>query len=406
MLIDCGKLELKCVQRYSKPGKEEYYFKVPIPELSDFAISTYLHLLRKSGDSWITPDLRFRYANRKGTPIPQDYYVSVKTPKKKHFQIGLTEIARRTFFPDAKKLIWPKSTTLFRDNVSSHNGYCSKDRPVMDITQFYVCDSLSDFCDYIISKINGTYQAQHHELINIPELPKSEIQPKDPKPQVLDDWTPVNPIEGLTIELINRKYADMTQRATNENYKSRPDKIRYKNTTKCKEWDNRLAFQHWMNENYYYYPGEVLELDKDLFGLCEADEYAPKYCCFLPPYINTIFTTSRNDSKGKPYYGYGIQHKVTKRKRLDRWIVPTGKLKRTGFYRTCAVYDTYIEALISGRKVRADKIRSVVAYEKNRGYIPSGILGQLQKVANLIEAGKIKELEPDNDIFYEVDLSE
>lgn len=66
----------------------------------------------------------------------------------------------------------------------------------------------------------------------------------------------------------------------------------------CDEWHNFQNFAEWCyrqefinarddNGRYYHFDKDILNPD--------SKEYSPKNCCFVPSYINTLFTKRRND---------------------------------------------------------------------------------------------------------------
>lgn len=61
----------------------------------------------------------------------------------------------------------------------------------------------------------------------------------------------------------------------------------YTNCSVCQEWLLFSNFEKWFNTNYR----EGLHLDKDI--LVEGNKvYSPDTCCFVPQYLNSLFTDS------------------------------------------------------------------------------------------------------------------
>ena len=64
--------------------------------------------------------------------------------------------------------------------------------------------------------------------------------------------------------MCRRVWSDMKRRCEDPKYKDR-NKY-YKDCTLCKEWQNYSNFARWFYRNYYEIDGEVVELDKDIYG--------------------------------------------------------------------------------------------------------------------------------------------
>jgi len=86
----------------------------------------------------------------------------------------------------------------------------------------------------------------------------------------------------------------------------------YKNVTVDPYFHNLQNFGKWYDENYYEFEGETMCLDKDI--LIKGNKiYSPNTCCFVPQYINVLFTKcdkTRGDlplgvtQKYKKYYSH------------------------------------------------------------------------------------------------------
>lgn len=98
----------------------------------------------------------------------------------------------------------------------------------------------------------------------------------------------------------------------------------YYEVTICKEWHNFQNFAKWYEDNYYAVKDEVISLDKDI--LFKGNKvYSPNTCIFVTRYINSLFTTRKNDrgeypigvtfNKNNGYYRariskYGNKHDI------------------------------------------------------------------------------------------------
>ena len=72
----------------------------------------------------------------------------------------------------------------------------------------------------------------------------------------------------------------------------------YIGCTVCDEWKLYSNFKKWFDDNYI----EGYELDKDI--IIDGNKvYSPDKCCFIPHYLNTLFTDS-NKSRG--LYALGV----------------------------------------------------------------------------------------------------
>lgn len=57
----------------------------------------------------------------------------------------------------------------------------------------------------------------------------------------------------------------------------------------CEEWKYLSNFRRWFDLNYV----ERFQLDKDIL-IDDNKLYSPDTCCFVPKYLNTLFTDHRN----------------------------------------------------------------------------------------------------------------
>lgn len=187
---------------------------------------------------------------------------------------------------------------------------------------------------------------------------------------------------------LQRTCANMIDRATNP--KTKAEKPQYAETTIDPEIINdRTIFYEWALGSYYDYPGERLQIDKDLLSFGEANLYSLKYMCFLPSYINKIFRRAKANNS----LGYGIRQTQSNGE-ISYLVCTEKKISRnegSSKWKTC---DTYAEALRLGRKAQTEYIRKIVAKERADGYIPAHILDAMCTWANMCELGLIKMWEP------------
>lgn len=71
----------------------------------------------------------------------------------------------------------------------------------------------------------------------------------------------------------------------------------YKDVTVCREWWDFQNFAKWCDTAEFVNSrddnGRYYHLDKDILSPA-SKEYSPKDCCFVPSYINTLFTKRQN----------------------------------------------------------------------------------------------------------------
>lgn len=194
------------------------------------------------------------------------------------------------------------------------------------------------------------------------------------------------------IEKLHTIQAGIHTRATNEKYKQLHPQ--YSETTISQEWlDNPAKLKQYWLDVIYYHP-EKLVADKDIMGFGHTNHYAEGLVVPVPVYINSIFVKSTSE------FGYCIsQHK-----RKDGTIyykIPQSAYIFEGKREKDIICDNYYEALIAGRKRKADYIRKVVGKERALGYMPEYILEAMEQWADLCEAGHIKIWEPSEDVIKE-----
>lgn len=189
-------------------------------------------------------------------------------------------------------------------------------------------------------------------------------------------------------KFVNRTRSNMRSRATNPGTKIRNP--RYIDTTIDEDLgkSSQLLGQ-WMLDNWYDYPAR-LEIDKDVLGYGVTNRYDLDHIALLPYSINNIFI--RRESK----YGYGIKKQIRQNGEIYYYV--TGDAYQFNGFRPSGVHcETYTEALQTGRKMKADYIRRIVAKERSDGYIPNKILDAMEKWATKCELGLAKIFEPSED---------
>jgi len=67
-------------------------------------------------------------------------------------------------------------------------------------------------------------------------------------------------------------------------------------------------------------------------------------------------------------------------------------------------FDKYTDALVAGRKRKADYIRRIVEVESKAGFIPEYILCAMRRWADRCELGLVKIWEPTEEILREMGL--
>ncbi len=182
----------------------------------------------------------------------------------------------------------------------------------------------------------------------------------------------------LTRGQAKQTYGSAKQRATSKRVKA--EKPHYRETTMEQALiDDPQLFYSWLLDHQYYYP-ERLELDKDILTFGEKDIYSRDTMCLVPRYINDFFRPTASQ------LGYGIR-KIEKNGEIY-FHVPTRKGELP------IRCETYSDALTVGRRIKADKIRSMIERERKLGYMPKYILNTIKKWATRCEKGQIKIWEP------------
>lgn len=194
---------------------------------------------------------------------------------------------------------------------------------------------------------------------------------------------------------ITRTKFNIECRATNEKVKQLFPQ--YQDTTGDSAlWESPDLFGQWYIENYYDYPGK-LEIDKDILGYGESNRYELGLIALVPNYINKIFIKSKSE------LGYGI----VEREKADGekcYVISGSTFKFNGSAPKGVCCDTYIEALQTARKMKADYLRRIVTKERSDGYMPNHILEAIEKWANRCELGLIKIWEPSEDTLRKMGI--
>lgn len=324
---------------------ERFYL---LPDDNNHAISSYGRLYRHVGDkSW--HKVPVKYQNE------ECYEVNGKL-------IPVHKLLARVFFHEGVYLYC--------------NDYSPWNPRRWDITKLFTLTNREDLIETLQAKM------EHRE----PQLDKAKK--KHSFIGRAEYGKPMN-------KVMRRLFYNMRSRATNKKLKERD--ANYGNTTISADWiDDPEKFYSYILERQYYYPGK-LSLDKDLLGFGEANTYSPEYVVHLPVYINNVFTT--NSSK----YGYCIQ----KKENLDgsvRYIIPQSAYTMHEEKQQDLTFDRYTDALIAGRKRKADYIRKIVSSERQAGYIPAYILDTMDRWANRCELGLVKNWEPSEETLKQMEM--
>lgn len=388
MIIDVKQLHEVHIDNIERYDPRERFYKIPHDDFSDFAISDYSHLVKwnVNQNQWNTyATVKLRVLGRRRAPITRsvlnhrkgDYYAEVRVDrngKNRLIAYDLNEIVRITFFPSAKYIAFLGETI---DMCKSNDP--KKCKPKRDVSNYQLFDSVLDYANFLMLRMRGNYLPQKHCFTGREEIIIDDTER-------LDDGTPVRQIPGLSLGLINRKYSDAKTRATNRNLQNA--KKSYKGTTMSEEWqNNRAAFQRWMNDHFYYYPDDTLDLDKDIRHLGAKTEYSAVECMLVPHYINMLFVNNRLNR-----LCYHINQTDT------GYRINAKDYNKFGFKTEASEeYHTYAEALKAGRSLKAEYVRHIVKVEREQGFIPEATLKVLDRNADLIELGRAPLFEPSLD---------
>ena len=327
--------EIYCKVRRTIAKDERFY---AVPGAKDYVVSTYCRVFQLKHGHW--------YKNIK--PLGYDYYIKYDNEVCKK-RISINVLSARVFFPHIRG--------GYMETSHQFNGW-----QAWKIENMHLCVGGDMIAEAIRAKIEHrepTYsdEYKHHQFINRFET------------------------ESIN-KYLNAVYRNMKTRSTNKGWKTRFPI--YSKTTICNNWkDNPDVFKQWVLDNQYFYP-DKLELDKDILGFGKTNEYNEHNCCFVPRYINDIFTCS------KSRLCYNISSTTLKSGNMV-YIIPKHAF---GGSESKLKFDNYSDALKAGRKRKANYIRDVVKKERKRGFIPDYILDAMLKWATLCECGLIKQLEP------------
>ena len=342
---------------------EDFFF---VNGAANYALSTYGRLYRNNPDDQTWKRVKEHIDNKLGVSC-----------------YDLINDAGDTIVIPVEKLI---SLVFFPDEPTYHFIYPNiHDHSVRrwDLRKAYLLTGKNDMVEYIDARCNGRNLT----------LPEDQLH--------MEFCNRYMKAAGKTVrhEVYNTR-GNMITRATNKVFQFFHKQ--YRDVTMEENWiTNPAECINYLMAQLYYYPDGRLVIDKDIMGFGTANRYAPGLAVYVPEYINLIFTTA----SGK-YGGY----RISRKKRKDGtiyWYVfghsmnHRGKQKITGI--TC---DTFMEALIAGRKRKAEYIRDVVSYERERGYVPEPILVAMEKWADGVEAGKLKMFEPSEAILRKMGITE
>jgi hypothetical protein len=127
----------------------------------------------------------------------------------------------------------------------------------------------------------------------------------------------------------------------------------YANVSMCDEWSNFNNFKEWFEKQEYYFSG--YQIDKDI--LVKGNKiYSPSTCCFVPMFINSVFTNSRRN-RGK--YPIGVSYIKGK---FMSTIRETVDGKRVKLY--LGLYNNPIDAFEAYKKEKESYIKRVAEQYK------------------------------------------
>ena len=358
MIIDNKQIHPKYVPIIRPPAGviNEYFYAVP--GASDYVISDYGRLYRKTeNDSYHKIKMTMR-DGEDAYPIQFDADEDTKI-------VPVRKIMASTFFPDEKDIYLNPVFALSFDPAKRWSLY-----------NLHVLKGKNDIVEHIMAKIerrepNYDDSQKHIEFKNRPELDVSFRK------------------------YIDRMRANMCSRANNPGTKKRFPQ--YTDTTIDPDLIKSSKYVgQWYLDNYYDYP-EKLEVDKDILGLGETNRYQIGLIALVPNHLNKIFI------RGKSELGYGISERVNSGGKKTYRIMG-GTFKYDGYKPQDQCFETYIEALQAGRKMKADYLRRIAAKERDDGYLPSFIINAIEKWANRCELGMIKMWEPSKETLRKMNI--
>jgi len=348
MIIDARSLNEVYVKKVRLVANDERFYEVKGNE--NYALSTYGRLYEHKDGHW------------KKVPV---IYKRGECYQMRDQTIPVCALMARVFFPNREGLyLYPYE-------------FSPLDPKRWDLKRLFVLETKEDLVEVLQSKL------EHRE----PQI--DESKKRNSFIGRMEFGVPVN-------KALERKYSNMRSRATNQKIKARDQN--YKNTEISEEWlENPELFYRYIFQHQYYYPGK-LSIDKDLLGYGLTDKYAPEYVTLLPFNLNNVFTS--NTSR----LGYCIQKKV----RTDgsvRFVVPQSAFAIRGEKQDDLSFDRYTDALVAGRRRKADYIRKIADLEKKAGYLPEYILDAMNKWADRCELGLVKIWEPSESALEELGLA-
>ena len=346
MNIDAKRLKETILPRIELIADDERFYL--LPDAESYAISSYGRLYKQVGaKSW--HKVPTCYENG------ECYEVNGKL-------IPVHKLLARVFFDESTYL------------------YCNDYDPLnprrWDITHLFTLTSKEDLIETLQGKM------EHRE-------PKIDAEKK--KHIIVGCVKYDKPIN----KALRSRYYGMRSRATNQKVKSRYPN--YRDATIADEWirDPQKFYDHILSCQYSY-PGKLC-VDKDLLAFGESKRYTPENVTLLPMYLNNIFTSDTSR------LGFCIQAKVRDDGSV-RYVVPQTAYAIRDEKLHDLSFDRYVDALVAGRKRKAEFLRKIVKAEQEAGYIPSYILDAILKWADKCELGYIKIWEPSEEILKEMGL--
>lgn len=128
----------------------------------------------------------------------------------------------------------------------------------------------------------------------------------------------------------------------------------YRGVTICEEWMDFECFFEWFKNNYI----DGFQIDKDILKKGNR-VYCPEYCCFVPAFINSLFTKS-NKIRGK--YPVGVDFHCGKfRARVKKVINGKRGCLDLGYFNSPEeAFDAYKIEREKYFKETADKYKDVI----------------------------------------------
>ena len=340
MKIDQRELhELFCMVRKPCAKDERFY---AIPNAKEYALSTYCRLLHRKHDSWYEVVV----------PIGE-YYLLQFDDKQGERKINIGTLAAKVFFPKIENgYLYPFKS-----------GYGWRKWKVEKLHLIVGREMMVEALSAKMSKRSPNYGREY----------KSHI--------FINRWEPTRYKHNFN-KYLHRYFWNMKVRSTNKGYKKRFSA--YEETAVCEEWSNNAAiFKQWFLDNQYHYKGQI-QVDKDILGFGKTNKYAPDLCCLVPRHINSIF------EKSSSQLGYSMT-KIPLKNGESVYEIRRNAFGGIEHNIRCA---SYMDALKTGRRLKANNIRNVVAKEREKGNIPSKILDCMLRWADLAEMGLIEIWEP------------